>query len=1217
MGQSSTANAYVPNIIPPSPNAATLMKFTDVPVSPYTGTANVNVPIYSIQLKGMTLPISLDYHTGGIRLKEESGWVGLGWALNAGGMISRTILGHDDFNSGWNYFSSLAPQIPGDVILPQPSPASDAPNLGPLVYDFFCSYLVHTNNGNMDFHSAFTQGTDLVDMEPDIFNYNFPGHAGRFILTRQGKAVLQKQENILINFPTTGASCSIIDEQGNRYYFNDHDQTQQGGGQPMTSNWYLTKIVTQQGDSAIFTYVGGNSSSNTKSDISESVMVNCGPNQNILQSYQPSPTYYNEKLLQSIDFPNGRILFKFNENRRDLQFGDKLDSVILYTRATDGSLKYLKQFNLSYSYFNTDYPSGSDSLEFLRLRLDSVKEVSGNSSIPPYAFVYNQPATQKGIAKHSFSIDHWGYYNGVANSTFIPTINTFYGPPGYPSPTYYTRAGAIRLPSEGSMEAWSLQQVKYPTGGKTIFAYEANDYDNQLSTNGPTDFKYATLFNVDSTFPVSAHGYTNHTVDLTQIQPILPTGSPQRNLTIHVTFRYLNNGDSTYKNSLGKIYFNFWGPNVNLNQDISGITGTGNSPAYVADIPVLIAPVGTFNWQVYIDPSVDTIHHFAEVDLNFQYEVSQNDYNLMANGSQICPASGLRIHSVTDYSDAGTVAGMRVYNYGYKQDKLGKGTPQSYSYGRLMAFPSYQRYSPISTNTGGVCIGMELFGSSNNSLTSVIQGNIVGYDQVTETRIDPVTGNDIGKTVYTYFNSADSAVSYGGYRFPGAFNVGNSLNGSLLSKVTYALGADRSYYKVAETDNQYRTDNRSIYYSAKYQYPPQSSGLDGTKCTTGTAVERETIACFYPSIKSERVLLVSNVEKLFQQNGGSNAVVKTSNLYYDNAAHFQVTRSHTVDSKGNTLVSFTKYPQDYLIDGNNATGNGMLDSLLAHNMVASTIEHTDSLYYAGSGSAVVTGAQLNLYRSISSTGNPVMADRIYKLDIAGPTTSFQPFSFSGNTVSQDSRYSQKISFDQYDGFTNIAQYTPINQSPQSFIWDYRGQLPIAKVAGATLSQVAYTSFEADGTGNWSVPSGTRDTAAMTGSQSYNLGNGAVTHSGLSTASTYVVSYWSKTGASYSVTGSASVVQGKTIRGWTYFEHTVKGTAAVTVSGGGDIDELRLYPATAQMTTYTYNPEVGISSQCDVGNRITYYFYDGLSRLKYVKDQDGNIIKTIEYHYTTP
>jgi YD repeat-containing protein len=63
-----------------------------------------------------------------------------------------------------------------------------------------------------------------------------------------------------------------------------------------------------------------------------------------------------------------------------------------------------------------------------------------------------------------------------------------------------------------------------------------------------------------------------------------------------------------------------------------------------------------------------------------------------------------------------------------------------------------------------------------------------------------------------------------------------------------------------------------------------------------------------------------------------------------------------------------------------------------------------------------------------------------------------------------------------------------------------------------------------------------------------------------------------------------------------------------------VDELRLYPQNAQMTTYTYNSLVGMSSQCDIDNRVTYYYYDSLGRLKVVKDQDGNIVKTYQYHY---
>jgi hypothetical protein len=51
-----------------------------------------------------------------------------------------------------------------------------------------------------------------------------------------------------------------------------------------------------------------------------------------------------------------------------------------------------------------------------------------------------------------------------------------------------------------------------------------------------------------------------------------------------------------------------------------------------------------------------------------------------------------------------------------------------------------------------------------------------------------------------------------------------------------------------------------------------------------------------------------------------------------------------------------------------------------------------------------------------------------------------------------------------------------------------------------------------------------------------------------------------------------------------------------------------------MVTYTYTPLLGMTSACDVDNKITYYFYDGLGRLKWIKDQDLNIIKTIQYHY---
>jgi len=42
------------------------------------------------------VPVSLSYHASGIRVQETAGWAGLGWALNAGGVITRTVQGAPD-----------------------------------------------------------------------------------------------------------------------------------------------------------------------------------------------------------------------------------------------------------------------------------------------------------------------------------------------------------------------------------------------------------------------------------------------------------------------------------------------------------------------------------------------------------------------------------------------------------------------------------------------------------------------------------------------------------------------------------------------------------------------------------------------------------------------------------------------------------------------------------------------------------------------------------------------------------------------------------------------------------------------------------------------------------------------------------------------------------------------------------------------------------------
>jgi hypothetical protein len=58
-----------------SPNAASLGKYGDIPVSLYTGTLNIAIPLYSINKYNIPLNISLYYDGYGARIKRTPIWI--------------------------------------------------------------------------------------------------------------------------------------------------------------------------------------------------------------------------------------------------------------------------------------------------------------------------------------------------------------------------------------------------------------------------------------------------------------------------------------------------------------------------------------------------------------------------------------------------------------------------------------------------------------------------------------------------------------------------------------------------------------------------------------------------------------------------------------------------------------------------------------------------------------------------------------------------------------------------------------------------------------------------------------------------------------------------------------------------------------------------------------------------------------------------------------
>ncbi|MBS1662279.1 MAG: hypothetical protein JST68_14640 [Bacteroidetes bacterium] len=186
----------------------------------------------------------------------------------------------------------------------------------------------------------------------------------------------------------------------------------------------------------------------------------------------------------------------------------------------------------------------------------------------------------------------------------------------------------------------------------------------------------------------------------------------------------------------------------------------------------------------------------------------------------------------------------------------------------------------------------------------------------------------------------------------------------------------------------------------------------------------------------------------------------------------------------------------------------------------------------------------------------------------------------------------------------------------AYAWDETRNLLLAECKNADYSNIAFTSFETNTSSKWTFNSSgaLADASSPTGKNTYQFSAGSVSTAGLQSSMKYIVSYWSNQGVC-SVTGSTSSRQGKTIGAWTYYEHVVTGVTSLTVSGSQKIDELRLYPMGSLMTSYTYSPLIGVTTVCDPNNRVSYYEYDNNGRLKWIKDQDGNILKTMQYHFS--
>lgn len=500
-------------IVPPTPNAMKITEFGGQRPNLYTGTASVSIPLYTIDFDGWKLPLTLSYNATGIRTNEEASEVGLGWALSATGVISRTIRGGDDLFKGTQLGYGVGFVYDGTPL-----------NLD-LGYDQFTQTWPPPVNSYY-YHVEFT----LADTQPDVFTYNFFGYTGSFTLSQasadpDGKIYIIKltQDATSIQFNSDDETFSIITPDGFRGDFTVKEKStsaagirdtedkdlacgedkidwfyliNQSGRLRTVTSWYLSKITSPRGLTITFNYdvdSDGNSQyiSDTRAFAEDGA---------VRQNLQCLHTIHEHVYQKSIISEDAGIRLDFTmEDRDDLRKNIIYDHDGVGYEIFPNSLKLkrytgiqvsslipestlIKTITFTQNYFNQQYYKltfdDEDEVEWLRSRLDKV-------TIDDQVYRFWYYLGNKGLPnKFTKGIDYFGYYNGKdENTALLDPLAPLNEPCLLSAPysqSYDQRSD--RWPNLTSGIAGLLEKEEYPTGGYSEFEYESPTYLADQST---------------------------------------------------------------------------------------------------------------------------------------------------------------------------------------------------------------------------------------------------------------------------------------------------------------------------------------------------------------------------------------------------------------------------------------------------------------------------------------------------------------------------------------------------------------------------------------------------------------------------------------------------------------------------------------------------------------------------------------------------------------
>ncbi|MEO1054655.1 MAG: PKD domain-containing protein [Bacteroidota bacterium] len=993
-----------------------------------------------------------------------------------------------------------------------------------------------------------------IDSAPDVFFFNFAGVSGKFIFEYGGGVKILSGSGLKIEAPNSPHEEWVITTtNGMKYYFGGGvDYTEYNNN--VATSWYMKKVVSLLGEEANFTYTKHNYSYSLPDQLTAYYKIQSTDPENqcdqVFGANSPQNFSYNGLYLDKIILNDDEIEFVTGP-RCDLKDAVKLEKII-YRHA--GAV--IKGYDFGYH---------CDEINS-RLWLKTVTEFGKNESRnPPYRFSYYQEKSMP--SPQSFAIDHWGFYNGAESNThLIPVFNTM-------DTLYIPGANRDSHPDYGRYG--SLDRIDFPTGGCQEYTYEINQYipyRNQTYYKVQASPNIAVCLGGDCIEIDDQESFTLNKATLVEarydlIKGLVPTGPGGPTLQQgHVRVQLSGNG-------IAPVVFQ--------------LTADGGSQGTYSQI----LPAGTYSITASMDdlPS-DAIGNLA------QLEISYNEIVVDTNPNHLTRGAGLRVAKIATYDGTGDNPPI-IKRYEYQNPSTGLTS------GILMTQPHYHYFTDFEVgNTDESCTYLVRTSSSTVALSASANGSFVGYAYVIEYEGE-VSDPQQGRVIHEFYNAADE---------PGeGFNTCPELASNTLPEGPFpyvpskVVELRKGFMKSQLVERSYQGQYYPVS-STSYNYEVNEYTEHLGWVITGIMRESQPNLCKYveyaPSLyQSFRVQLSQTSTTSYDGRQDVVGESRTSTEYYTYRSEspwlLNETRTETNAGEENIVRLF--YPQDYPTSAQ----NGVVGTMVDRNILQPVIER--QVWRKEGALEKLLGSQVTEF---FLTSNYVMPYKYYFTEFQNPQTSWT--NYTGNGTPDPTYYDHRSTLT-YDVQGNLVQ-TVSKGVPQAVIYGYDEYRTMAEVSNAFHNQIAYIGFEEPLHGNWegvdemAMSSGN----AHTGKYAY---HGSMSKTDLPEG-TYSVALWAK-GADGNV-----VVNGQsrnTSAEWERYRWIldIPSNGSINVlANSTNIDDVRLLPADATMTAYTYEPGIGVTAVSGNNNLPAYSTYDDMNRLVLSKDFEGNVVQRVRYQY---